>query len=95
VFGCDLLQDNVEECRERLLALVRSKLAAVPDLPARTDLWFRAAIRHQVFRADALKFDFQSLQRFDQLPSSAQGALMLDRIPKLPEIQPVPSAASF
>jgi type I restriction-modification system DNA methylase subunit len=61
VFGIDIMEDNIQECRKRLLRVFLKHIDNCKEKPSR-DL-IKKILKHNIFINDALSFDFDSYQQ--------------------------------
>ena len=59
IYGVELMADNVEECRERLYALIVSRYPKVKTIPE-LDYKARNIIKNRIQWHDSLKFDYNN-----------------------------------
>ena len=57
IYGVELMADNVEECRERLYALIISRYPKIKTTPV-LDYKVRNIIKNRIQWHDSLKFDY-------------------------------------
>lgn len=67
LFGVELMADNVEECRERLYALVVEKFPAIVD-DEKVNYCLRSIVRNRIQWHDSLTFDYEHWKSLDTTP---------------------------